>query len=345
MLKSYIQGLSLKPSRPNLRVWLPMNHYQIISLAIFCAALCGCLAPQKPHAVDPRISEGARGLKVLQRVSGSCTIHAMVPYLQHDILSPDGSKYVFMAHGTNWCESEARVVVGDTASGAEVILPISGTNEWRWVRWPVWFSDSRTLLCFAKTRNKDAPEYAVFGLNADTGKGCQLLRIRELAAKFYVQGERTLVFSVPDGKQWRRKAYDLCDGGVVDVDDGIPAHVVPVLSPDGRHAAYCIGGYKVIVRDISGGKDRHIRRVSASALAWSPDGRYLLVVGYRPTRCPVAHLRMWIEASDAIEHVLDGYTYDTKTGNIVRMAVNERLLEKFLAWRSQKLAPRPPVGR
>lgn len=322
-----------------------MNHYQRIPCVLFCAAVCGCLAPPMPEAVELQMTEGSRNLRVLERVSGGRKIGAMVPYLQYDILSPDGSRYVFMDYGTNWCEAEARVVVGNTASGAEVILPVPGTNEWRWVKWPVWCSDSRTLLCFAKTRRDDVPEYAVFGLNADTGKGCQLLRIRELAAKFHIQGESTLVFSVPDGRQWRRKAYDLFGGGVVEVDDGVPAHVVPVVSPDGSHAAYCGYGYTVIVRDKSGGADRHITRVVGSALAWSPDGRYLLVVGHRSTRSPVARLRMYMAASDAIEQVLDGYIYDTETGKIMRMAVDERLLETFLAWRSQESAPKPPVGR
>lgn len=322
-----------------------MNHYQKILCVLFCAAVCGCFAPSMPNAVEPQMKECARNLLVLERVSGGRSIDAMIPYLKYDILSPDQTRYVFMTVGRYACEVQAAVVVGNIASRVETILPIPGTSAVRWARWPIWCSDSRTLFCFTENGSNEAPEYVVYGVNTDTGDNRRLLTIREPAAKFYVLGESTLVFSVPDGRQWRRKAYDLYTEAFVDVDVSIPAHVVPAVSPDERYAAYCGNGYTVIVRDKSGGADRHITRVVGSALAWSPDGRYLLVVGHMSTRSPVARLRMYMAASDAIEQVLDGYIYDTETGKIIRMAVDESLLETFLVWRSQTSAPRPPAGR
>lgn len=189
------------------------------------------------------------------------------------VLSPDGKKIAFVAHGDVFVASAAE---GGDAERVTATPGLEGPARWA--------PDSRRLV-YAAHRDGAWHLYLYdVGARAET----QLTSARQSDASPQLSPDGKLLAFIRGGRELRVLTLDTRQERVAATGTfGLPPFTVGralAWSPDGRWIAYLSGGPKLFVNayvvPVAGGAARQVSwlpNTRASSVSWSPDGSFLLL--------------------------------------------------------------------
>jgi len=213
---------------------------------------------------------------------------------------------------------------------------------------PDWAPDSKTLVYAQNAFGRNRNESRILLYDTATKQTTELLKTNApIHGPLFSHDGQHLCFHAAGPSDAGYRVYNLAEQRFVFSDAVYSAGYAAYAKERSAEGLIAYTHCGVWIRDPATGDERLVfdELPNTHGLVWSPDGRFLLTLSGRPSRNPIHWLKaccLLCVGGHSIEYAYRPYAYDTRTGQTIRLRLNDRVREAFVLW--QRTVPDSPVA-